>query len=68
MKTLNFINRWTLPKNYFGAHWDGFYCFLGQSRDCSCLERANFDAGLKSVKAVASKDSIPDDADDMATA
>jgi hypothetical protein len=67
MKTLNFINRWTLPSHYCGAHWDGFYHFLGQNRDSGCLTRSNFDAGLKAVKAVASKDSIPGDEDDMAT-
>jgi hypothetical protein len=65
MKTLNFINRWTLPKRYCGAHWDRFYSFLGQSRDSSCLERANFDAGLKAIKEVASKESIP--GEDMRT-
>lgn len=66
--TPQFLKRWTLPKNYIGAQWPDFYAFLGRSRDSDALQRANFDAGLKAILAVASKDPIPNDVgDDMAT-
>ena len=67
MKQFQHIKRWTFPKNYFGARWDGFFVFLSQHRDSDCLERANFDAGLAAVREVASKDSIPGDQDEGAT-
>jgi hypothetical protein len=44
-----------------GANWPGFYVFLGRHRDSNALDRANFNAGLKAVREVASKDSIPGD-------
>lgn len=53
------LSLWTYPANYMGAHWDDFYVFLGRNRDSDCLTRANFDAGLKAVRAVMSKDSVP---------
>lgn len=46
---MNTLNRWTLPKHYAGAHWPDYFVFLGRSRDSDCLERANFDAGLKAI-------------------
>jgi len=47
------LNRWTLPQCYFGAEWPEHFSFLGQSRDSDCLERANFDSGLETLKAIA---------------
>lgn len=44
-----YLKPWTLPASYAGAHWDGYFSFLGQSRDSDCLERSNFDAGLKAI-------------------
>lgn len=61
------LQLWTRPQCYFGAQWPDFYVFLGQSRDSSALERANFDAGLKAVRAVMSKDSVPGDPEESAT-
>lgn len=52
MKTLfepQHLKRWTLPRDYAGAHWTDYYSFLGRHRDSSALERANFDAGLKAI-------------------
>ena len=54
-----YLKLWTKPSNYMGAHWPDFYVFLGQNRDSDALTRANFDAGLKAVRAVMSKDSVP---------
>jgi len=67
MKTYENLKRWTLPKNYFGAHWCGFYCFLSRHRDSGCLDRANFDAGLKAIKSVVRKESVSEDLWEMAT-
>ena len=37
------LNRWTLPRDYFGAHWPDYYSAgVGQSRDSDCLEQSNF--------------------------
>ena len=56
-----FLTRWTLPRNYAGAHWDEYFSFLGQSRDSDCLERANFDAGLAALKAIPEPEDWPHD-------
>lgn len=53
------LKLWQYPSNYMGAHWNDFLVFLGQHCDSDCLTRANFDAGLKAVRAVMSKDSVP---------
>jgi hypothetical protein len=41
------LKRWVLPSNYGGAHWDGFFVFLGQHRDSDSVTRSNFISGLK---------------------
>lgn len=42
------IERWAMPRNYFGAHWAEYYSAgVGQSRDSDTLERSNFAAMLK---------------------
>lgn len=61
------IPKWQLPSNYMGAHWDGYHVFLAMNRDSNALDRANFDAGLKLVRSVMSKDSVPGDPDESAT-
>jgi len=43
------LKLWTMPANYAGEVWPGYYVFLGQHRDSDCLARANFDAGLKAL-------------------
>ena len=41
------LERWTLPKDYFGAEWPEYYSAgVGRSRDSDCLEESNFDAML----------------------
>jgi len=35
------LDRWTLPKNYFGAEWPDYYVFLSQHRDSDTLTRSN---------------------------
>lgn len=37
---------WTLPPNYFGARWDGYYVFMLRNRDSSILRNHNFDEAL----------------------
>ncbi len=42
---------WTLPSNYVGAEWHGFYSSgFGRSRDSDCLEESNFQTALKSLE------------------
>jgi hypothetical protein len=41
------IKRWTHPKHYFGATWEGYYSAgVGRSRDSDALEESNFQAML----------------------
>ncbi len=48
--TENTLTRWTRPAYYIGAEWADYYLSgVGQSRDSSPLERANFDAMLKAI-------------------
>ena len=38
-----YLNRWTMPDNYFGAEWPNYFgSGVGQSRDSDALERSNF--------------------------
>lgn len=47
------LTRWTLPRDYMGAHWDGWYSAgVGQTRDSDALERANFDAMRAELEAL----------------
>lgn len=64
---MNTLTKWKVPSNWFGKPWTNHYVFLCRTRDSNALKRANFDAGLKAVKAVMSKDSAPGDEDDCAT-
>jgi hypothetical protein len=41
------LERWKMPKDYFGAEWPEYYSSgVGRSRDSDCLEESNFDAML----------------------
>lgn len=41
------LERWTMPRDYFGAEWPDYYSAgVGRSRDSDCLEESNFDAML----------------------
>lgn len=44
------LKLWTMPDNYAGAVWPGYYSSgVGQSRDSDALERSNFAAMLKAL-------------------
>ncbi len=44
------LKRWTMPSNYFGAVWPGYYSSgVGQSRDSDALERSNFVCMLRAL-------------------
>jgi len=49
MNEPEYLKRWKLPRDYFGAEWPEHYVFLGQNRDSGALTRANFDAALKAI-------------------
>jgi hypothetical protein len=55
------LKRWTRPDCYIGATWEEFFVFLSQHRDSDCLTQSNFACGLEAIKAVASKEPIPDE-------
>jgi hypothetical protein len=45
-----FLKRWTLPANYFGAVWPAYFSSgVGQSRDSDALERSNFACMLRDL-------------------
>lgn len=45
------LNRWTMPRDYFGAQWPDYYSAgVGKSRDSGALERANFQAMFKQLE------------------
>lgn len=43
------MQKWTRPKNYIGARWEGYYVFLGQNRDSGVLTRSNFRSALAAL-------------------
>ena len=47
------LRLWKLPRDYFGAHWDGYYAApCGQSRDSDCLEKSNWEQQLNALNAI----------------
>lgn len=41
------LERWKLPRDYFGAEWPDYYSAgVGRSRDSDCLEESNFHSVL----------------------
>jgi hypothetical protein len=44
------LERWKLPRDYFGAEWPEYYSAgVGRSRDSDCGEESNFDAMLQGL-------------------
>jgi hypothetical protein len=44
------LKLWTMPANYAGEVWPGYYsASVGQSRDSDALERSNFACMLKAI-------------------
>jgi hypothetical protein len=43
------LKLWTMPENYSGEVWPGYYVFLGQNRDSDSLTRSNFTCALKAI-------------------
>lgn len=43
------LRPWSHPAHYLGATWNGWYAFLGQTRDSDCLTRSNFRVAFKAV-------------------
>jgi hypothetical protein len=45
-----FLKRWTMPPNYFGAVWPAYFSSgVGQSRESSALESSNFECMLRDL-------------------
>ena len=45
------LKKWSHPECYMGPTWEGWYgAGVGQTRDSSALQRANFDAMLAELK------------------
>lgn len=41
------LERWKMPRDYFGAEWPEYYSSgVGRSRDSDCMEESNFHAML----------------------
>lgn len=44
------LERWKMPRDYFGAEWPEYYSSgVGRSRDSDCLEESNFHAMLAAL-------------------
>ena len=44
------LERWTMPRDYFGAEWPEYYSAgVGRSRDSDCLEESNFYSMLSAL-------------------
>lgn len=44
-----YLKRWTLPCDYFGAEWPEHFVFFSQNRDSDSLTRSNFRCALKAL-------------------
>ena len=44
------IRRWTMPRHYFGAEWDGYWVApVGRSRDSDSVEESNWRQQLRRI-------------------
>jgi hypothetical protein len=44
------LERWKMPRDYFGAEWPEYFSAgVGRSRDSDCLEESNFHAMLRAI-------------------
>jgi hypothetical protein len=44
------LERWTMPKDYFGSSWPEYYrAGFGRHRDSDCLAESNFRVALKAL-------------------
>jgi hypothetical protein len=44
------LERWKMPRDYFGAEWPEYYSSgVGRSRDSDCLEESNFHSMLAAL-------------------
>jgi len=44
------LERWKMPRDYFGAEWPEYFCAgVGRSRDSDCLEESNFHSMLRKI-------------------
>jgi len=47
------VNRWVMPRDYFGAEWPEWYSAgFGRSRDSDAIEESNFEVALKTLEAL----------------
>ena len=47
---LRLLKRWTMPRNYFGKEWHGYWVApCGRSRDSDSVEEANWRAMLRAL-------------------
>ena len=51
--TPEYLTLWSLPRDYSGAEWEGYYSAgVGQSRDSQPLERSNFRSVVRALEAI----------------
>lgn len=59
------VHKWTLPRDYAGAHWPDWYdSGFGRSRDSDTLEESNFQVAWDALKLTA-KDIVDGDGEEM---
>ena len=57
------LKLWTRPDSYWGTQWDGWFPFLGQSRDSDPLERSNYRVALAALRKVEDPNGTGDEED-----
>jgi hypothetical protein len=61
MKTT--LQKWTLPRDYFGAEWPDWYVFLSQNRDSDIITESNFKVAYDRLQAIPQTGTVSDDPD-----
>ena len=41
------LKRWKMPSHYFGETWEGWYVFLGRTRDSENLDISNYETAIE---------------------
>ena len=54
------LSRWSLPRDYIGSHWDGYYLApVGRHRDSDLLTKSNWGQQWEALKAL--RQDVPDE-------
>lgn len=59
--TPEFLKKWEMPRDYFGASFPDYFVFVGTHRDADSLTRSNFEVARQRLDAIPEPENWTDD-------